>query len=476
MITDFLHQRVHDSSLEFRAVAEIADSQKNSNYPLAPNGIASEQLLRLQSLARVTLTDNKRTKIEVVMNSSTPINLQEHRPLLIALTGALSLAVAMGIGRFAFTPLMPMMLHDQLLDIDSASWLASANYVGYLLGALLCALQPMLWKRAGWAPLRSSLMVRGGLSMTCVLTAAMAFDAPAAWPWLRFLAGLVTSFAFVFTSSWCLGHLSRLQAPAAGAVVYAGPGVGIASSGLLAGVMVQLGWLSSTGWLAFALLATIMTAIVWQAFGAPDAPPVQVASAQVGHAGAGGLAEKTMLTLAYGLSGFGYIITATFLPVIARTALPGSVWPDFFWPMLGTGVALGALMASRIPSRIDQRQLLTGCYLMQAAGVALSNWMPTLAGFAIGSVLVGLPFTAITFFAMQVGRRLHPHAPSAIIGLLSAAFGMGQIVGPPMAAAILARAPSIAMGFSWSLDIATSSLLLGAVMYYWMAKRFPLRR
>ncbi len=410
------------------------------------------------------------------MNASADTPPLEHRPLIIALTGTLSLAVAMGIGRFAFTPLMPMMLHDQLLDLESASWLASANYVGYLLGALLCTLQPTVWKRAGWPPLRSSTMVRSGLAMTCALTAAMALDAPAAWPWLRFFAGLVTSFAFVFTSSWCLGHLSRLQAPAAGGVVYAGPGVGIATSGLLAGLMVQLGWPAGAGWLAFAALATIMTAIIWRAFGAPDAAPLPPASAQAANTAGGSTAEKALLTIAYTFSGFGYIITATFLPVIARTALPGSAWPDLFWPMLGAGVAIGALIASRIPSRIDQRLLLVACYLMQALGVALGNWMPSLAGFAIGSVLVGLPFTAITFFAMQVGRRLHPHAPSAIIGLLSAAFGLGQIVGPPMAAALIARAPSTAAGFAWSLDIAAASLLLGAVIYYGMTRRFPVGR
>ena len=410
------------------------------------------------------------------MNPAPSATAIEHRPLIIALTGTLSLAAAMGIGRFAFTPLMPMMLHDQLLDLASASWIASANYIGYLLGALLCFTQPMLWARKGWAPLQSSLMVRLGLTMTCVLTALMAIDAPAAWPWLRFFAGLMTSFAFVFTSSWCLGHLSRLNAPAAGGIVYAGPGVGIASSGLLASLMVQLGWHSSSGWLAFALLATLMTAIVWRVYDLPDAARALSATTHAEHQAGGSFTEKAALTVAYGFSGLGYIITATFLPVIARTALPGSAWPDLFWPILGIGVAVGALIASRIPARIDQRLLLAICYLMQAAGVALSNWIPSLAGFALGSILVGLPFTAITFFAMQVGRRLHPQAPSAIIGLLSAAFGLGQILGPPMAAALLARAPSTAAGFSWSLDVAASTLLVGALMYYWMMRAFPIEK
>jgi MFS family permease len=176
--------------------------------------------------------------------------------------------------------------------------------------------------------------------------------------------------------------------------------------------------------------------------------------------------------IAYGLAGFGYIITATFLPVIARTALPGSVWLDLFWPLLGVAVACGALLASRIPARIDQRSLLIGCYLMQSLGVVIVNWIPTLTGFAIGSVLVGLPFTAITFFAMQLGRQLHPQSAPAIIGLLSGAFAFGQIIGPPVAAAMLARASNHATGFAWAIDVAAISLLLGAGLYGWMIKRF----
>lgn len=394
------------------------------------------------------------------------------RALVIALSGTLSLAVAMGIGRFAFTPLMPMMLHDGLLDLAGASWLASANYVGYLLGALLCTLQPTLWARCGWSPLPVAPVVRGSLLITSGLTAVMAIHVPAAWPSLRFIAGVVTAVAFVYTSTWCLGRLSRMNSPTAGGIVYAGPGVGIASSGLLASLMVQSDWHSSSGWIAFALLAMLMTAAVWPVYKNDEGLPPPA----VGHAlsaSSGSLAEKAALTIAYGLAGFGYIITATFLPVIARTALPASVWPDLFWPMLGIAVAFGAIMASRIPARVDQRYLLLACYLIQATGVALSNWWPTLVGFALGSILVGLPFTAITFFAMQVGRKLHPQSPAAIIGMLSASFGLGQIAGPPFAALLVSKAETYATGFSWSLDIAATTLIAGALIFWWMTKRFP---
>jgi len=393
------------------------------------------------------------------------------RPLVVALTGTLSLAVAMGIGRFAFTPLMPMMLHDGLLDLAGASWLASANYFGYLLGAMLCTFQPAIWSRLGLAPVRASLAVKIGLTLTCLLTAAMAFDVPAAWPWLRFAAGITTAVGFVYTSTWCLGHLARLNAPSAGGIVYAGPGVGITSSGLLAWLMVQLGWHAQTGWLTTALLAALLTALVWPVYRNDHGlQPGGTAHAKQGSGGS--VTEKAALTIAYGLAGFGYIITATFLPVIARTALPGSIWLDLFWPMLGFGVTCGALAASRIPSRIDQRLLLIGCYLMQALGVVIVIWLPTLAGFAIGSLLVGLPFTALTFFVMQIARRLHPQSPAAIIGLLSGAFAAGQIIGPPVAAAMLARAGDQATGFAWAIYIASASLLVGAATYAWLMRRF----
>ena len=396
----------------------------------------------------------------------------ERRPLVIALAGAMSLAVAMGIGRFAFTPLMPMMMHDGLIDIAGASWLASANYLGYLIGALLCTFQPMLWTRWSLPPLSASKMVKLGLSLTCVLTAAMAVDLPASWAALRLVTGITTAITFVYTTTWCLGNLARLNRPSAGGIVYIGPGIGIAGSGLLASLMVQLDWRSASGWIAFALLAVLAMLVVWSIF-RDDRGLQAVAGAQVSTQAEGGsVTEKAALTIAYGLAGFGYIITATFLPVMARAALPGSVWLDLFWPLLGVAVALGALLASRIPSRIDQRLLLVLCYLMQALGVVIVNWLPTLAGFALGSVLVGLPFTAITFFVMQVGRRLHPQSAPTIIGLLSGSFALGQIIGPPVAAAMVARASDPASGFAWAIDLASATLLVGAGIYGWMMRRF----
>src|SRR5665647_3425780 len=145
--------------------------------------------------------------------------MKKPRPQLMALTialaGLVSLAVAMGLGRFAFTPLLPMMLNDGVVDLPAASWLASANYLGYMLGAMLCTLQPWLWARFKWLPLLAySSLVRAGLVATGVLTLAMAWQFPAAWPVLRFAAGVTSAVVFVYTSGWCLSHLAKLGVPA----------------------------------------------------------------------------------------------------------------------------------------------------------------------------------------------------------------------------------------------------------------------
>lgn len=404
-------------------------------------------------------------------------------PWVIAITCALALATAMGIGRFAFTPLLPMMLTDGVVDLPGASFLASANYFGYLVGALLCTFQPLIWSRYKTLPLvASTTWLRGGLAATCVLTLGMALHLPALWPWLRFAAGVASAFVFVFTSGWCLARLAERNASNLGGLMFTGPGAGIAISGVLASGMVALQWKAATGWLIFGVLACVLTAITWRTFGMKLAAPapIQTESVTVGVATPKSFASRwhmAWLAIAYGLDGFGYIITATFLPVIARQAMPGSAWLDLFWPLFGLAVVAGALISTRISlnssGKGDLRYILAASYMMQAVGVIMTVWLPTPLGFALGSLLLGLPFTAITFFAMQEVRRLKPDNVASHVGLLTAVYGLGQIAGPPLAAWLLSRSGTVGQGFNLALEIAASSLVLGAVMFVGLARVYP---
>ena len=403
-----------------------------------------------------------------------------HRPLAVALAGMAALAVAMGIGRFAFTPLLPMMLHDGVVTLAGGSWLATANYVGYLVGALACMALPWVAPRARqvWHAAR---LARWGLAATVLLTLAMALPLPGAWPALRFAAGVASALVFLNVSVWCMVRLVALGHPALGGLIFCGPGLGIVLTGLSASAMVALQWPAAAGWAVFGLLSVGLCVAIWPVLHGAAAPASSSAAAPAQGAGAArpghGPWARAGLTLAYGLAGLGYIVTATFLPVIARAALPaGSPWPDLFWPLFGAGVALGAALSTRTPAAWDRRWLLMAAYAVQGGAIVLSLVWPGPAGFALGSLLLGLPFTAITFYALQEARRVWPAAGDSFPGLLTAAYGLGQIAGPPMVAWMLHHTATQGEGFVYGLAVAATALVVGAVLYAAMAWRWPLAK
>lgn len=408
---------------------------------------------------------------------NSPATALSDQPFAVALAGMAALAAAMGIGRFAFTPLLPMMLHDGVVTLAGGSWLATANYLGYLIGALGCMALPWVAPRARqvWHAAR---LARWGLVATVLLTLGMALPLPTVWPALRFAAGVASALVFLNVSVWCMVRLVALGQPALGGLIFCGPGLGIVLTGLSASAMVALQWPAAAGWAVFGLLSVGLCAAIWPVLQGVALPAAAAAAAA--HAdgralpGQGPLA-RTGLTLAYGLAGLGYIVTATFLPVIARAALPaGSPWPDLFWPLFGAGVALGAALSTRTPAAWDRRWLLMAAYAVQAAAIALSLVWPGPAGFALGSLLLGLPFTAITFYALQEARRVWPSAGDSFPGLLTAAYGIGQIAGPPMVAWMLHHTATQGEGFVYGLAVAAAALVVGSALYAAMAWRWPL--
>jgi hypothetical protein len=372
-----------------------------------------------------------------------------------ALACMVTLAVAMGLGRFAFTPMLPIMLHEGKLSLQGGGVLASLNYLGYFLGAVSCAAIAIPARR----------MVRGGLVATALLLVGMGvLHSFIGWGVLRTAAGVMSAWVFVFASGWGLRRLAETNSPTLAGVIYTGPGIGIAVTGLLGGALGR--WGSAAGWIGLGLLAAALVALIWRVFDDGEAPAVGGLAA--GAAAAPGFAapapargDAAWLVALYGLAGFGYIITATFLPVIARQALPGSTWPDLFWPLFGLAIIPGALIGARAPQHWDNRLLLAAAYALQALGVVLSVAWPTIGGFALGSLLLGMPFTAITLFALREARRLRGNAAAGLIGYATASYGVGQIVGPLFAAPLAQQTGT----FELPLLVAAAALALGAVLF-----------
>src|SRR3954468_18511242 len=197
-------------------------------------------------------------------------------PGSIAFTGLAALAVAIGIGRFAFTPILPMMQDDAALTLSQAGWLASSNYAGYLAGALTAG-----------ARIRSDVAIRAGLLIIGVSTLAMGLTQHLL-PWLalRFVAGVASAWVLVFVSAWALEHLAALRRPNLNGTVFAGVGTGIVIAGGACLVAMQLNASSTTAWFALGVLSIGITAALWTLFGRGPLPAAQHAGSTIAR-GAG---------------------------------------------------------------------------------------------------------------------------------------------------------------------------------------------
>ncbi len=390
--------------------------------------------------------------------------------------GAISFIVAMGFGRFAFTPLLPMMLHDHVIDLHGGTFLASIHYIGYLLGACLCVLLPWLLRRCYVGVPSHTAIIRYNLVVIVVLIFGMSLPIPVMWPLFRFLTGIATAIAFIYTSGWCLERLAQLNALSLSGIIYAGPGVGIIISGLISIAMISLHCSSSVAWFGFSLLAACLTALIWNTFQGDlknVLSPHQVRNSSIPAQNIWTL-EPILLSLGYGLAGFGYIITATFLPIIAHETIAQSPWIDFFWPIFGLSVVAGALSVKKIPVNIDRRLLLFSIYITQLLGVLMPLYFSNQWGFLVGIILVGFPLNIISLLGMQEARRLSPLGSTTLMALLTTMYGLGQILGPSVASYFLCQSRTHTEAFACSLITAAGCLGVGACLYLLIKFLFPM--
>jgi predicted MFS family arabinose efflux permease len=408
--------------------------------------------------------------------------------------GIAALVAVMGIGRFVYTPILPEMMASGALTLREAGWLASANFLGYLVGAMAAS---SIHGRAAQA-----WLARAGLVLTVAMLAAMAVaDSPPAWMALRFAAGVASAFALVFVSTQVLGRLTALGEGDRLIWLYSGVGIGIAGSSLLtiAGTEAGLGWRAS--WAIAAALAAVFSVLAWRGAGtgntsvrgAPGASSgASVASGATGVSGvsgsdgadgagraSGGTGDTgardraghdepptaaprafRMTVFAYGLFGFAYVIHATYLPAMVRGAGYSANAASWVWVVVGL-VALPTTWVWReVAKRHGARGALVGCYVLQGLTALAPLLGDSIVGAGIAAVGLGATFIPLTGLALPFARALDPVHSARAIGLMTAAFGAGQIVGP-VAAAYLAEGSG---GFGGPSVLACSVLLIAAGM------------
>ncbi len=367
----------------------------------------------------------------------------------LALGGLLALALALGIGRFVYTPILPLMAEGLGWSPAQGGIVASANLAGYLAGAVATATP---WWRF---PRRATLLA---MLAVCVVTTA-ALGAASGVPTflaLRFVGGFASAVVFVIAAAIVLDGLAVAGRPRLAALHFAGVGMGIVVSATLVALLVAAGFGWRALWYACGALAAAAALAVWRlvpvAADPPPTPPM------AGSAGGGGALVR--LAAGYGLFGFGYVVTATFLVAIVRADVALRSVEPWVWVAFGSAAAPSVALWLALERRLGLRAAFALAALAEAMGVMLSVAGGGVPGALAASVLNGGTFVGLTALGLIGARRLARGDPRRALGLMSAVFGIGQTVGPALAGWIADRtgsylAPSIA---------AASALILAAAL------------
>jgi predicted MFS family arabinose efflux permease len=399
--------------------------------------------------------------------------LIRHRPApslrrnLVA--GVLALAVALGIGRFAYTPILPAMQGRFDLPNVAAAALASSNNLGYLLGAVFAAFVP---------PGRpQDVALRAGLWTVMASTVLMGLSADfSGWLVLRFVAGLAGAAVLVLGSAVILDELSRRGRLGLAGIVYSGPGVGITVSGL---VVLELNAMFAgdgaewrVGWLVMGVVAFLLmfACLAWLPKG-QDAPqstgsPREDASSQetVGPTEwmtARAVLALSLLGLAYFLEGAGYIVTGTFLPTIVE-GLPGlGGFGAGVWILVGLAAVPSTVLWTLTAARSGAVTALGAAFALQTFGILLPVLSEAWWAAAGSAVLFGGTFTGIAALTLTHARQMAgARGTGLVVGLLTVAYGIGQVIGPLLAAA-LSVGPA---GFGLALLAASAAVAVGGLL------------
>ncbi|QYJ21871.1 YbfB/YjiJ family MFS transporter [Achromobacter sp. ES-001] len=343
----------------------------------------------------------------------------------LAWPAALALAAAMGIGRFAFTPVWPLMAEEGGLSLAQGSWIASANYAGYLLGALAAVVWPM--RHAGHARVQLAI----SLLAVALLTLAMPLTHDVmVWCALRLAAGYASASAFICVAAGRTVAPGDPREPAASALTYAGVGAGIALTGLACLALMAWGVRADGTWLALGGLTLALSAIAWPGLKRPSHVPSSTA-----HAGPPARVPRVTARLAlhYGVFGIGYIIPATFLPAMAKQVIANPAVFGWAWPLFGLAAAVSCLLVPRLARARDEKRVWQVAQALMAAGMLAAALWHHIAAVIVAALLVGGTFMVITQAGMLTARRMAGAAAPRAAAIMTAAFAAGQILGPLLA-------------------------------------------
>jgi MFS family permease len=376
------------------------------------------------------------------------LSQRDRDALKILIGGMLGLVVAMGIGRFVFTPILPLMQRDLAMSNTVAGWLAGLNYLGYLIGAIVCSLSPKL--------LLSRMVAISSLLLSLATTLFMGLTVSALW-WgvMRFGGGVASAILFIIISAEVTEALARRGYTHWVGALYGGIGIGIALSGLIVPPLDKIwGW--SGTWIGAGALAIVL-AVIGIAIGRRRdlVQPITIDTSTQKS----GLLNLRMLSVAYFFEGLGYIVTATFIVTIIADTPGLAAFAPYSWVAVGLAAVPSTILWPYVARRIGNKRTLLIAYAFQGVGIFVSMYADSIIEVLFVAVSFGGTFLGIVAMTLAEGNLRLPNDGRRAAAVLTASFGIGQMLGPVLAG-ILA---DIQQGFFLPLMLAGICVFIGGL-------------
>jgi len=369
--------------------------------------------------------------------------------LKVLSAGIFSLILVLGVARFAYTPLLPLMQQQAGLGVAEAGWLAAINYAGYLTGALIASRISSL--------LLKDRLYRIGMVLAIVSTLVMGLSTNlVVWAISRYVAGLTSAAGMLLGTGLIMNWLIRHNHRSELGIHFAGIGLGIA--GCAGAVMLFTPWLDwREQWFAFTALGCLLLVPALRWLPPPDTSGLTTTGQKLQDKPPSALYLRVFMA-AYFCAGFGYVVSVTFIVAIVNQ-LPGLAgWGNLVFLAIGIGAAPACINWDFIARRIGDLNALILAALLQIVGILLPVLVSGLWSAMLGSLLFGGTFIGMVSLVLSMAGRYYPGMPAKMMGKMTLSYGVAQIIGPAVTGMIGAQFGSYNAG----LYVAAAVMALGA--------------
>ncbi len=365
--------------------------------------------------------------------------------------GILNLMLLLGVARFAYTPLLPLMQEQAGLGFADSGWLAAYNYGGYLLGALVASLINDLELK--------DRLYRIGLVVGVLTTVAMGFTTDI-WLWslLRFLAGLSAAAGMLLGTGLILNWLIRHDHRPELGIHFIGVGLGITLCALVVNVMHDLlDWRQQ--WFLFAAIGSVLMVPAWRWLPRPDKSPLtHSGKAMLDNPPSAGFMRLFMA--AYFCAGVGYVVSITFIVAIIEQQPALANQGALVFMVIGLAAAPACIIWDLVARRIGGLNALILTFIIQIGGILLPVLSGSLTAALLGSVLFGATFVGLVSLVLTMAGRYYPTRPAKMMGKMTLSYGVAQMLAPAITGLLAEQSGDYTAGV-W---LAAAIMMLGTLL------------